>query len=339
MEFPGFTGRESIEVYVAGLRCLLPTEGAKQALDRLFPPEAILAITERLIGRLHPSVSAIERIIAKGNPDDWQEALDDTEARLVSYDHRGEQGNLCNEVVRLENKHRENLSIFKEPRIVEEVLGLLLFQRYMFGADRLVFEEAVPELVERAFGRIKIIDGIAKTVLDGPFVLKAAENFFRMQDSGFMKTMESWVQQSDRAQAHGYAWELMMMKVLTEVFETRDFSDWPHELLITSQCAKLAGNAVIVGLDEQELQGGISHEHISMEDFMDAHINTNSLRHGQPVSPFFFPKAKASGPDIVFYIRVKDKLFPVFVHTYTHLPSRCSSSLSSVALYLPPSAR
>ncbi|KAG0271706.1 hypothetical protein BGZ97_011179, partial [Linnemannia gamsii] len=50
-----------------------------------------------------------------------------------------------------------------------------------------------------------------------------------------------------------------------------------------------------------------------MEDFMDAHINTNSLRQGQPVPPFFFPKAKPSGPDIVFYIRVKDKLFPVFV--------------------------
>ncbi|KAG9067167.1 hypothetical protein KI688_011948 [Linnemannia hyalina] len=91
-----------------------------------------------------------------------------------------------------------------------------------------------------------------------------------------MKTMESWVQQSDRAQAHGYAWELMMMSVFTE----------PHELLITSQCAKLAGNAVIIGLDEQALQRGIFHEHISIEGFMDAHVNTNSLRQGQPVPPF-----------------------------------------------------
>ncbi|KAK3837903.1 MAG: hypothetical protein JOS17DRAFT_813667 [Linnemannia elongata] len=313
MEFPGWTGRESIETYAAGLRCLLPTEGARQALDRLLPPEAIQAITERLVGRFHPAVTAIEKTIARSEPGGWEDALDDTEARLVSYDHRSEQGNLCHEIVRLENKYRDNLSIFKELRTVEEVLGLLLFQRHMFGADRLVFEEAVPELVERAFGRIKIIDGTAKTVLDEPFVLKAAENFFRMRNSGFMKTIESWVQQSDMAQAHGYAWELVMMSVFTEVFETRAFSDWPHELLITSQCAKLAGNAVIVGLDEQELQRGISHEHISMEDFMDAHINTNSLRQGQPVPPFFFPKVKSSGPDIVFYIRVKDKLFPVFV--------------------------
>ncbi|KAK3812091.1 MAG: hypothetical protein J3Q66DRAFT_390536 [Benniella sp.] len=313
MEFPGWTGRESIEAYVAGLRCLLPTEGARQALDRLLPSEAIHAITERLVGRFRPAVTAIEKTIARSEPDGWKGALDDTEARLVSYDYRSEPGNLCHEIVRLENKYRDNLSILKELQTVEEVLGLLLFQRHMFGADRLVFEEAVPELVERAFGRIKIIDGTARTVLDEPFVLKAAENFFRIRDPDFVKTMKSWVQQSDRAQAHGYAWELMMMSVLIEVFKTRAFSDWPQELLITSQCAKLADKAEIVGLDEQRLQRGISHEHISMEDFMEAHAKNKSLRQGQPVPPFFFPKAKPSGPDIVFYIRVKGNLFPVFV--------------------------
>ncbi|KAF8945873.1 hypothetical protein BGZ47_001832 [Haplosporangium gracile] len=224
-----------------------------------------------------------------------------------------EQGNLVHEIIRLENKYRANLSIFKELRTVEEVLGPLLFQRYMFGADKLVLQEAVPELVQRAFGRIKIVDGVARTVLDEPFVLKAAQNYFKMRDSDFMKTMEWWVQQSDRAQAHGYAWELMMTSVLTEAFKTRAFSNWPQGPSILSQCAKLAGNAAIVGLDEQGLQRGISYEHISIEEFMNAHVNTNSLRQGQPVPPFFFPKAKPSGSDIVFYIWVKDKLFPVFV--------------------------
>ncbi|KAK3815348.1 MAG: hypothetical protein J3Q66DRAFT_344412, partial [Benniella sp.] len=311
MEFPGWTGRESIEAYVAGLRCLLPTEGARQALDRLLPSEAIHAITERLVGRFRPAVTAIEKTIARSEPDGWKGALDDTEEKLVSYDYRSEPGNLCHEIVRLENKYRDNLSILKELQTVEEVLGLLLFQRHMFGADRLVFEEAVPELVERAFGRIKIIDGTARTVLDEPFVLKAAENFFRKRDPEFVKTMKSWVQQSDRPQAHGYAWELMMMSVLIEVFKTRAFSDWPQE--ITSQCAKLADKAEIVGLVEQRLQRGISHEHISMEDFMEAHAKNKSLRQDQSVPPFFFPKAKPSGPDIVFYIRVNGNLFPVFV--------------------------
>ncbi|KAF9155637.1 hypothetical protein BG015_009082 [Linnemannia schmuckeri] len=282
MEFPGWTGRESMEAYVAGLRYLLPTEGARQALDRLLPPEAIQTITERLVGRFCPAVTAIEKTIARSKPSGWKDAVDDTEASLVSYDHHSEQGNLCHKIACFENKYRANLSIFNELRT-----------RQMFGADRLVLEEAVPELVERAFGRIKIVDGTARAALDEPFVLKAAENFFKMRDSGFMKTMESWVQQSDRAQAYGYAYELMMMSVLIEVFETRAFSDWLHELLITSQCAKLTGNA----------------------DFMDAHVDTNSLLQGQSIPPFLFLKAKSSGPDIVFYIRVKDKLFPVFVQS------------------------
>lgn len=107
--------------------------------------------------------------------------MDEAEARLVSYDRRGEKGNLCNEIVRLENKYRENLSVFKESRTVEEVLGLLLFQRYMFGADKLVLQKAVPELVEHVFGRIKIVEGATRTELDEPFVLKAVENYFKMR--------------------------------------------------------------------------------------------------------------------------------------------------------------
>ncbi|OAQ35724.1 hypothetical protein K457DRAFT_27398 [Linnemannia elongata AG-77] len=313
MDFPDWAGRQSIEAYVADLRDLLPTEDAKQALVRLLPPEAIQAITERIIGRYRPVFSTIEKIIARGEPSGWRDAVDDTEVRLVSYDYRTEQGNLCHEIVRLENKYRESLSICKELRTVEVVLGLLLFQRYMFGADKLVLQEAVPELVERAFGRIKIVDGAARTFLDEPFVLKAAENYFKEKDSGFMKTAEWWVQQSDRAQAHGYAWELMMMSVLTEAFKTRTLSNWPNEPSILFQCEELAGIAVIVGLDEHVLQRGISYEHISMKGFMDAHIYNGSMRDDRAVPPFFFPKAKPSGPDIVFIIRVKENLLPVFV--------------------------
>ncbi|KAF9993056.1 hypothetical protein BGZ79_002346 [Entomortierella chlamydospora] len=297
MEFPGWIGRESIEAYVASLRCLLPTEGAKQAMDRLLRPEAIHAITDRLVGRFRPAVTAIEKIIAEDEPNLLKDAVDETEARLVSYDYRGKQGNLCHEIFHLENKYRENMLVFKESRTVEE----------------LILQGAVPELVKHAFGRIKIVDGVTRTALDEPFVLKAVENYFKMRDFDFMKTLEYWVLQSDKPQAHGYAWELMMMDVLAESFKTRTLSDWPQERSISSQCAALEGNAVIVGLDEQGLQRGISHEHISMEDFMDAHANNGSVWHGGAVPPLFFPKAKRSGPDIVFFIRVKDKLFPAFV--------------------------
>ena len=133
-----------------------------------------------------------------------------------------------------------------------------------------------------------------------------------MRDSSFMKTLEYWVLQLNKAQAHGDAWELMMMNILDETFKTRALSDWPHVPSISSQCAVIDGNAVIAGLDEQGLQRGISHEHISMEDFLDAHVNKDSVWDGHAPPPFFFPKAKPSGPDIAFCIRVNNRLFPVF---------------------------
>lgn len=102
-------------------------------MDRLLPPEAIQAITERLIGRFRPAVSAIEKIIARGEPDSWKDAVNDTEARLVSYDYFSEQGNLCYEIVCLESKCRTNLSIFKELQTVEEARTILLSTVYVWS--------------------------------------------------------------------------------------------------------------------------------------------------------------------------------------------------------------
>lgn len=99
MEFPRFTDLDSIKAYVAGMRELLPTDDAKQGLDRLLRPEALQAITKRLVGRFHTAVVAIEKIIAKGDPDAWQDAVDDTEERRASYERCEMQGNLCHEIV------------------------------------------------------------------------------------------------------------------------------------------------------------------------------------------------------------------------------------------------
>ncbi|KAF9110171.1 hypothetical protein BGX30_008083, partial [Mortierella sp. GBA39] len=117
MEFPGWTGRESIEAYIAGLRNLLPTEDAKLALDRLLQPEAIEMMTERLVGRFRPVVTAIERIIGDGSPDGWQDAIHLTESRLVSYKLCTKPGNLCRELIRLENKYRENLDVMQHRKL------------------------------------------------------------------------------------------------------------------------------------------------------------------------------------------------------------------------------
>jgi len=53
---------------------------------------------------------------------------------------------------------------------------------------------------------------------------------------------------------------------------------------------------------------------MSMVEFMDAHVNHGSTRNNMPVAPFFFPKFKPSGPDLLFFIRIDvARIIPVFV--------------------------
>ncbi|KAG0364173.1 hypothetical protein BGX24_004745, partial [Mortierella sp. AD032] len=61
--------------------------------------------------------------------------------------------------------------------------------------------------------------------------------------------------------------------------------------------------AVVVGWYGRMLTTGC--QEMSMADFLDAHINYNSKKDGQPVAPFFYPDPEehVSGPDIVFVVR------------------------------------
>ena len=58
---------------------------------------------------------------------------------------------------------------------------------------------------------------------------------------------------------------------------------------------------------------------MSMAEFLDAHYKGNSVHNEDLVPPFFFPKERVSGPDIVFVVRFigtdgeSDMLCPVFV--------------------------
>ncbi|KAG0216205.1 hypothetical protein BGX31_000650, partial [Mortierella sp. GBA43] len=75
----------------------------------------------------------------------------------------------------------------------------------------------------------------------------------------------------------------------------------------------------IVGWKEPGLEQGTTHAMMSMEEFMDAHVNHESTRNNMPVAPFFFRKSKPSGPDLVFFIRIDGaRLVPVFVQMKLH---------------------
>ncbi|KAF9282087.1 hypothetical protein BGZ68_006213 [Mortierella alpina] len=104
------------------------------------------------------------------------------------------------------------------------------------------------------------------------------------------------------------------MKVFSETFNKRPLSEWPHEPAISEMCPALVGNVEIVGWREPGLEQGTMHAMMSMEEFMDAHVNHGSIRNKMPVAPFFFPKSKPSGPDLVFFIRIDgSRVIPIFV--------------------------
>ncbi|KAF9921493.1 hypothetical protein BGZ67_000423, partial [Mortierella alpina] len=95
---------------------------------------------------------------------------------------------------------------------------------------------------------------------------------------------------------------------------SRRLSDWSHQPPISEMCPDLVGEVEIVGWKEPALLKGTTHESMSMGDFMNAHVKQQSTRENTPVPPFFFPKSKPSGPDLVFFIRIDGrKTVPVFV--------------------------
>ncbi|KAG0197040.1 hypothetical protein BGX33_000994, partial [Mortierella sp. NVP41] len=115
-------------------------------------------------------------IVERNEQGAWKLAINDSEDKLVSYAHRGIKGNLCYELGRLHSKYDKNSHQLTES--ILNILRLVFYRRCMFGEDKLVLKEAEPQMVEHAFGRIKIIHGHPVTVLDEPFVSKAVKNYF-----------------------------------------------------------------------------------------------------------------------------------------------------------------
>ncbi|KAF9585355.1 hypothetical protein BGW38_002784, partial [Lunasporangiospora selenospora] len=150
--------------------------------------------------------------------------------------------------------------------------------RCMIGSHDLVLKEVDPQLVEHAFGPIKIISGKATTVLDESFVSKAMESYFMATDPYFKKEVRKRMVKAT-ASDQGCVFERFMMNVLSETFNKQSFSGWPHDPPIADMCPALVGKVEIVG------------------DFMDAHVNHQSTRNNTPVALFFFPKSKLSEKD------------------------------------------
>ncbi|KAF9969015.1 hypothetical protein BGZ73_008842, partial [Actinomortierella ambigua] len=192
---------------------------------------------------------------------------------------------------------------------IDSMLGLLMYQRCMFGNHDLVLNEVDPQLVEHAFGRIKIIQGQAVTVMDESFVSKAVENYFVATDPYFKKEVRKRMMKST-ASEKGCFQRDVQRKTSIGVATSAPISE---------MCSALIGKVEIVGWREPGLEQGTTHAMMSMEDFMDAHVNHQSTRNNMPVAPFFFPKSKPSGPDLLFFIRIDGcRMVPIFVQMKLH---------------------
>ncbi|KAF9403935.1 hypothetical protein BGZ76_007166, partial [Entomortierella beljakovae] len=164
--------------------------------------------------------------------------------------------------------------------------------------------------------------------------MKATENYFCGTDRYFEQKIKEIMLHTDSPSAQGNAWEYQMMSVFKGTFGERSLSDWKHSPPISQMCPMLAGDVEIVGWKEPGLEQGTSYKHMTLEEFMDAHVNHNSTLNDNAVPPFFFPKPFQSGPDMVFYVKVNERLFPVFVQLklrQTFFNTQWESALSTVS--------
>lgn len=109
---------------------------------------------------------------------------------------------------------------------IKEMLGLFLFHHHRFDSPSSVLENEV-QLVEAAFNCIKIFRGAAGTVLDEPLALKAANNYFQVEDPSLISAAERAMLHSDNPSVHENMWETMMLPVFAQTFKSRPLSLWP----------------------------------------------------------------------------------------------------------------
>ncbi|ORZ08266.1 hypothetical protein BCR41DRAFT_399329 [Lobosporangium transversale] len=170
------------------------------------------------------------------------------------------------------------------------------------------------QLVEAALGRIRMLGGKAKTVLDEPFVLKSAINYSKEIDPLFMSAAEQAILHTTNAQAHRSMWETMMPAFFIETFKTKPLSSWP--LLPNNWIPEqLSGDVKIVGYNDQDPRLAITYKDITLQGFLDVHLSNTSNLHFDYTPPFYFPSPNVSAPDVVFLVQIQSVIYPVFVQS------------------------
>ncbi|KAF9404473.1 hypothetical protein BGZ76_006958, partial [Entomortierella beljakovae] len=195
-----------------------------------------------------------------------------------------------------------------------------------------------PIMVESAFARLRVtadqaaIGRTVDTVIDEPFVFRAAYNFIKEEDKGFYNFFREQYRDLQDPSPEGKIFERHAPLDLIYAFNNKRLQ---HELFsipkpaihlkelkipiptfepVTFPKHLFESKATIVGWEGYEW--GARHNHaLTMHDFMEAHYWNNSRRGDYEVPPFYYPGLSPSGPDVVFVLRIDSELYPVFVQT------------------------
>ncbi|KAF9117437.1 hypothetical protein BGW39_002186 [Mortierella sp. 14UC] len=277
-DFQGWESLEKVQQYRDLVRCSLPNTDARNIFDTRVPDDSMPELFARLRGRFRPIVSAIERMIMPSNGRiDWRLAIKETEDTLSSTESKYYgKGNIVFDISRMIRRVHNFESRYAKYRNIRTTLKAFVLEHYLHGSPLLLNKEEAP-LVEASVGRILNFGEDTATVLDEPFVLRAAVNYFRRYDP-----------------------------------------DFHSAIYLVPKGAKsydpiLDGKAEITGY-VNHLTLGTDFEHMSLDEFLDAHVHHGSRKDGEPVPPFYHPAETPSGPDVAFVLRFDNHGYcPVFV--------------------------
>ncbi|KAF9947608.1 hypothetical protein BGZ65_008693, partial [Modicella reniformis] len=318
-EFEGWSSLEHVQSYRALVRSSLSSDNSKAIFDKCVPETSTTLLFERLRGRFRPIVSAIELMITSGNASsdgeiDWEKQIMTTELQLISTENGYfTGGNIAFDISRMISRIDLFKSRYAKYQNIRTILQFFVLQYYLHGCPVVLHTEEAP-LVEASVGRIMNVGGAKRTVLDEPFALRAAVNYFRKEDPDFHSAICSLFSLSPTASVLGSTWEMAVLPSLVHIFNDKVLSDTtlvPPEA-VRCDNGLLDSKAKIVGLDQHML--GTDHRSMSLNEFLEAHVENGSRKDGKQVPAFYHPAETPSGPDIVFVLNFDNHgLCPVFI--------------------------
>lgn len=253
-------------------------------------------------------------MIAPSNGEsDWRLAIKETEDLLSSIEaYYYTRGNIVFDISRMIKRVHESESRFAKYQDIRTTLKAFVLEHYLHGRPLLLNKNEAP-LVEACVGRILNFSVGKATILDEPFALRAAVNFFLRDDPDFHTAICALLSSSQNPSVHDHQWEKVVLPSLACVFHNKILSK--TDLVqkgVKSYDPILDGKAEIVGYGNHDTLG-TEFVSMSLEAFLNAHVHHGSHKDGEPVPPFYHPAETPTGPDVVFVLHFDNHGYcPIF---------------------------